>query len=64
MTFYYDADEEELVGNNMFYDDYDMAEVDDDSLVINVDWIMEEGRGIRKLEEMRDAIDSAIEDQT
>lgn len=64
MTFYYDDDAGELVGNNMFYEDYELAERDGDSLVINVDWIMEEGRGVRKLEEMRNAIDSAIEDQS
>lgn len=63
MTFYYDEEAEELVGNNMFYEDYNIAEADGDSLVIDVNWIMEEGRGVRKLQEMRDAIDSAIEDQ-
>lgn len=64
MTFYYDEETEELIGNNMFYEGYDMAYVAGDSLIINVDWIMEEGRGISKLKEMRNAIDSAIEDQS
>jgi len=61
MTFYYDEDENELVGNNMFYEDYDLAERRTDSLVINVEWMMDEGRGLSKLREMRDAIDAAIE---
>jgi len=61
MTFYYDEDENELVGNNMFYEDYDLAERRDDTLAINVEWMMDEGRGLSKLREMRDAIDAAIE---
>lgn len=61
MTFYYDEVEDELVGNNMFYDDYDLAERRGDTLAINVGWMMREGRGLSKLREMRSAIDAAIE---
>lgn len=57
MTFYYDADENDLVGNRAA----EYAEFDGDSLVIDVDTIMEDGRGLRKLREMRDAVDGAIE---
>lgn len=57
MTFYYDTDENDLVGNRAV----EYAEFDGDSLVIDVDHIMDEGRGVRKLREMRDAVDSAIE---
>lgn len=62
MTFYYDSDADELVGNNMFYEDYDLAEVDGDTLRINVEWIMEEGRGEAKLKEIRDAAQSALDE--
>lgn len=61
MTFYYDEDENELVGNNVFYEDFEMAEKDGDTLRIDVDWIMEEGRGEYKLKEIRDAVERAIE---
>jgi len=61
MTFYYDSDADELVGNNMFYEDYDLAERDDDTLRINVEWIMEEGRGEAKLREIRDSVEAALD---
>lgn len=61
MTFTYDEGENELVGNNMFYEDYNLAKRRNDSLVIDVEWMMEEGRGLSKLREMRSAIDAAIE---
>lgn len=61
MTFYYDEDEDELVGNNMFYDGYDLATRDGDTLKINVEWIMEEGRGESKLKEIRDAAQNALD---
>jgi len=61
MTFYYDEDADELIGNNMFYEDHDMAEHRGDTLAINVEWIMEEGRGLSKLREIRDSVDAAIE---
>lgn len=64
MTFYFDAEKNDLVGNNMFADDYGygpLASRDGYELVIDVDEIMENGRALAKLREMRSAIDSAIE---
>ena len=63
MTFYYETDTDRLVGNNMFYEyEYGtIAQVDGESLFIDVETIMEDGRGINKLKEMRSAIDDAIE---
>lgn len=61
MTFYYDSDADELVGNNMFYEDYDLASREGDTLKINVTWIMSEGRGKSKLKEIRDAAQNAID---
>jgi len=61
MTFYYDSDADELVGNNMFYEDYDLAERDGENLRINVAWIMEEGSGEAKLREIRDAAQDALD---
>jgi hypothetical protein len=61
VTFYYDSDEDELVGNNMFYEDYDLAERDGDTLRINVEWIMDEGRGEAKLREIRDSVQAALD---
>jgi hypothetical protein len=61
MTFYFDSEENELVGNNAFDERLGFASEDDDSLVMDVDFIMEEGRGLRKLREMRRAVDAAIE---
>lgn len=61
MTFYYDEDENELVGNNAFDEDLGFAVQDDGTLRMDVDQIMEEGRGLRKLREMQSAVESAIE---
>ena len=61
MTFYYDEDENELVGNNAFDDGLGFAEQDGSNLRIDVDYIMEEGRGLGKLREMLSAIEGAIE---
>jgi len=61
MTFYYDKDENELVGNNAFDDEHGFAEQDGSNLRIDVDYIMEEGRGLGKLMEMESAIEKAIE---
>jgi len=61
MTFYYDEDKNELVGNNAFDEDLGFAAQDDDTLRMDVDQIMEEGRGLRKLREMQSAVESAIE---
>lgn len=63
MTFYYVEEDNELVGNNMFYEgDYGpLAERDGDSLVIDVTEIMEEGRGVGKLREMKRRVEDAIE---
>jgi len=61
MTFYYDTDDDELVGNALFDERYGpIAEQDGDTLRISVEQIMEEGRGIKKLEEMEGAIQDAI----
>jgi hypothetical protein len=65
MTFYYDHEEDELVGNNMFAEDVPygpLAEQDGDTLRIDVEEIMEEGRGLRKLNEMKSAIQGAIDE--
>jgi len=61
MTFYYDEDKNELVGNNAFDEDLGFAAQDDDTLRMDVDQIMEEGRGLRKLRGMQSAVESAIE---
>jgi len=61
MTFYYDSDENELVGNNAFDERLGFATEDGDTLRMDVEFIMEEGRGLKKLREMRDAVDAAIE---
>jgi len=58
MTFYYIEEENVLEGNH----GVDYAEIDAfGNLVIDVDYIMDEGRGIEKLEEMKNQIDEAIE---
>lgn len=61
MTFYYRSDADELVGNTMFYEDYNLAERDGGTLRIDVEWIMEEGRGEAKLREIRDAAQDALD---
>lgn len=61
MTFYYDSDENELVGNNAFDEDIGFAERDGDTVRFDVDCIMGEGGGLRKLKEIRNAVESAIE---
>lgn len=61
MTFYYDEDTNELVGNNAFDDRLGFAIEDDDTLRLDVDFIMEEGRGLSKLREIRDAAQRAID---
>jgi len=61
VTFYYDEDENELVGNNAFDDRLGFATEDGDTLRMDVEFIMEEGRGLSKLREMRDAVDAAID---
>ena len=61
MTFYYDEEADELVGNNVFHDDVGFGTVDGDTLRLDVTAVMEDGRGLRKLHEMRDAIEGAIE---
>jgi hypothetical protein len=62
VTFYYDSGQDELVGNNMFWDDnHDaIASRDGDTLKIDVTTIMEDGRGLSKLREMRDSLEDAI----
>ncbi|MDY6778992.1 MAG: hypothetical protein SV760_00265 [Halobacteria archaeon] len=61
MTFWFDDDENELVGNMAFDDEYGYASEEDGELQIDVETIMEEGRGVGKLREMKRAIDAAIE---
>lgn len=61
MTFYYDDEANELVGNNAFDERLGFATADGDTLRMDVDFIMEEGRGLSKLREMRDAVDAAID---
>ena len=61
MTFYYDSDENKLVGNNAFDENLGFATEDGDTLRMDVEFITEEGRGLKKLREMRDAVDAAIE---
>lgn len=63
MTFYYDEDENELRGNNAFHPEHGFAYIEDDgsTVVFDVDYIMDEGRAMGKLKEMRSAIDAAIE---
>lgn len=62
MTFYYDADADELVGNNAgaFAEFRDGPNPGTDSLHIDVTEIMEDGRGRAKLREIRDAAQQAI----
>lgn len=58
MTFFYERDTDELIGN--VADEY--AHIDDEgSLHIDVSWIYEEGRGTEKLEEIKWAAEDAIE---
>lgn len=67
MTFFYDAETDTLVGNNMFYESTNhrqIASVDFQTLEIDVTVIMEDGRGLGKLREMRNAIDAAIDAHT
>jgi len=61
MTFYYDSDADELVGNNAFDDTNGFAEQDGSNLVLDVTFIMEEGRAIKKLKEIRNATQYAID---
>jgi len=57
MTFYYEEDTDTLRGN--VADEYAHFE-DDGTLVIDVEYIIAEGRSIGKLREMQRAIDDAI----
>lgn len=61
MTFWYDEDTNELVGNMAFDDEYGYASEEGGELHIDVDTIMEEGRGTGKLKEMIRSIEEAIE---
>jgi len=56
MTFYYDGDENNLVDNHAGL----FTTVDGDDVTIDVDYIMEEDRGLQKLREMGRAIEDAI----
>ena len=57
MTFYYDATDDALVGNNLG----EFVEIDEDGTVtIDVTAIMDDGRGFDKLKEMSTAVTSAI----
>jgi hypothetical protein len=64
MTYTYRPDDNELVGNRLM----EVSEVQEGThgdlppaLVTDVDEMMAEGRGIAKLEEMKSAIEAAIE---
>lgn len=57
MTFYFLEDENVLEGNHLGR----YTEIDGDEVRIDVDAIMEEGRGIQKLDEMRMRIEDAID---
>lgn len=57
MTFYYMEEENVLEGNQLG----EFTEVDGTTVTIDVDGIMEEGRGTRKLNEMVNQIEEAIE---
>lgn len=57
MTFYFIEDENVLEGNRLG----EFTDVDGEMVQIDVDGIMEEGRGLDKLLEMRRQIDKAIE---
>lgn len=57
MTFYYVEEDNVLEGNRLGA----FTEVDGESVTIDVDAIMDEGRGIDKLNEMKRQIDAAIE---
>lgn len=61
MTFWYDKEADELIGNVAFDDEYGYAEQDGTDLRIDVTTIMENGRGEGKLREMKGAIDDALE---
>lgn len=57
MTFWYDRDAEELIGNNLA----EFTEINDDGEVhIDVAGIMEDGRAEKKLKEMQTQITSAL----
>lgn len=57
MTFFFDADDNELVGNNLG----EFVTVDSDGTVhIDVAGILDRGRGFDKLQEMTRAIVDAI----
>jgi len=56
MTFYFLEDENVLEGNVIG----DLVEVDGSHVIIDVDGIMEEGRGTAKLREIQRQIDKAI----
>lgn len=60
MTFWYDESDNKLVGNLAFDEELGYAEQDGEELVLDVDAIMDD-RGIGKLNEMKRAIESAIE---
>lgn len=57
MTFYFDRSANELVGNFIGR----FTTVDGDEVTIDVDGIMEDGRGLGKLREMQGAIEDAID---
>ena len=57
MTFWYDEDENVLEGNRLGT----FTGVDGEHVTIDVDGIMEEGRGVGKLREMKRQIETAIE---
>lgn len=57
MTFYWMEVENVFEGNRLGA----FTEVDGEMVTIDVDAIMERGRGVGKLREMRRAIDDAIE---
>ena len=57
MTFWYDEEENVLEGNRVGA----FTEVDGEQVTIDVDGVMEEGRGVDKLREMKRQIETAIE---
>lgn len=57
MTFYYHEADNVLEGNRLG----NFTEVDGETVTIDVDGIMEEGRGVGKLEEMQRQIQKAID---
>lgn len=64
MTFWYDSEDDELVGNRLMeVTEIRQLDIDDmpPEVRIDVSAMMETGRGVSKLREMQNAITDAIE---